>query len=94
MYTVSSKSADANAARVEAATNDKLKRGEAANEYSSFDAPDQGSAGGSAAANFGRADGQVVHNPLFDAAVAKAIASDSPPFTAVQATGVVSGGGR
>ena len=75
MYTVSSKSADANAARVEAATNDKLKRGEAANQYSSFDAPDQGSAGGSAATNFGRADGQVVvHNPLFDAAVANAIA--------------------
>jgi hypothetical protein len=37
MYTVSSKSADANAARVEAAANDKLKRGEAANQYSSFD---------------------------------------------------------
>jgi hypothetical protein len=37
MYTVSSKSADANAARVEAAANDRLKRGEAANQYSSFD---------------------------------------------------------
>jgi serine/threonine protein kinase len=36
MYTVSSKSADANAVRVEAATNDRLKRGEAANQYTSF----------------------------------------------------------
>jgi hypothetical protein len=37
MHTVRSKSADANAARVEAAANDKLKRGESANEYTSFD---------------------------------------------------------
>jgi hypothetical protein len=36
MYTVSSTGADANAARVEAATLDKLQRGEAANEYTSF----------------------------------------------------------
>jgi serine/threonine protein kinase len=76
MYTVSSKSADANAARVEAATNDKLKRGEAANQYSSFDAPEQGSAGGSSAVNFGREGGQVVHNPLFDAAVVNAPSGD------------------
>jgi serine/threonine protein kinase len=36
MQTVSSKSADANAARVEAAANDKLKRGSAANAYAGF----------------------------------------------------------
>jgi ephrin-A len=76
MYTVSSKSADANAARVEAATNDKLKRGEAANQYSSFDAPEQGSAGGSSAVNFGREGGQVVHNPLFGAAVVDVASGD------------------
>jgi hypothetical protein len=65
MYTVSSKSADANAARVEAAANDRLKRGEAANQYSSFDdAP--GGGGATTMPNVGRDDGQVVHNPLFD----------------------------
>lgn len=36
MYSTSSTSTDANAARVEAATNDKLKRGEAVNEYAGF----------------------------------------------------------
>jgi hypothetical protein len=46
MYTVSSKSADANAARVEAATNDRLKRGEAANQYTSFDDTGDASGGG------------------------------------------------
>jgi serine/threonine protein kinase len=47
MYTVSSKSADANAARVEAAAIDRLKRGEAANQYTSFDAAgDDGGGGG------------------------------------------------
>ena len=46
------------------------------NEYSSFDAPEQGSAGGSSAVNFGREDGQVVHNPLFDAAEVNAPSSD------------------
>ena len=65
------------------ATIDKLKLGETATECSSFDAPAHGSAGGSAAANFGRADGQVVHNPFFDAAVANGIASDSPRFSAL-----------
>jgi serine/threonine protein kinase len=45
MYKVSSKSADANAARVEAAANDRLKRGEAANQYSSFE---DGEGGGGA----------------------------------------------
>jgi serine/threonine protein kinase len=39
MYTVSSKSADANAARVEAAAKDRLARGEATNQYTSFDTP-------------------------------------------------------
>ena len=76
MHSTSSTSTDANAARVEAATNDKLKRGEAANQYSSFDAPEQGSAGGLSAVNFCREDGQVVHNPLFDAAVVNAPSSD------------------
>jgi serine/threonine protein kinase len=60
MYTVSSKSADANAARVEAATIAKLKRGSAANQYSSFeDAP-------GVAPTVGPVDGHVMHNPLFD----------------------------
>jgi hypothetical protein len=36
MQTVSSKSADANAAQVEAAANDKLKRSSAANAYAGF----------------------------------------------------------
>jgi hypothetical protein len=39
----------------------------------------KGSAGGSSAVSFGREEGQVVQNPLFDAAVANAnTASDSP----------------
>jgi serine/threonine protein kinase len=67
MYTVSSKSADANAARVEAATNDKLKRDEAANQYSSFDDASGGDSGVALALpSVGRADSRVVHNPLFD----------------------------
>jgi hypothetical protein len=45
MYTVSSKSADANAVRVEAVANDRLKRGEAANQYTSFDDAGAGAAG-------------------------------------------------
>jgi hypothetical protein len=50
---------------VEAAANDRLKRGEAANQYSSFDdAP--GGGGATTMPNVGRDDGQVVHNPLFD----------------------------
>jgi serine/threonine protein kinase len=82
MYTVSAKSSDANAARVEAATNDKLKRGEAANQYSSFEDAPVEAGGMSSAPSVGRADGQVVHNPLFDvdafvARVANAPTSES-----------------
>jgi hypothetical protein len=104
MYTVSSKSADANAARVEAATNDKLKRGEAANQYSSFDDASSGDGGvASAPPSAGRADGRVVHNPLFDVdafieSVANAPTSNSlhsAPRPAVDdATGEGHAGGR
>jgi serine/threonine protein kinase len=93
MYTVSSKSADANAARVEAAANDKLKRGEAANQYSSFDdAP--GGGGAKTMPNVGRDDGQVVHNPLFnvDAFIEKAAtAPASESWHAVHAPAAGSG---
>jgi serine/threonine protein kinase len=67
MYTVSSNSADANVARVEAATNDKLKRGEAANQYTSFDAPGSSAAGNNYALKGNVVAGAtVVINPLFD----------------------------
>jgi hypothetical protein len=68
MYTVSSKNADANAARAEAVANDKLKRGVAANQFSSFDDASGGYGGvvASAPPSAGRSDGRVVHNPLFD----------------------------
>ena len=67
MYTVCSKSADANAARVEAAANDRLKRGEAANQYTSFD--DAGDAGGAVGANGSKGVNQLV-DKLLDGATA------------------------
>lgn len=63
--TISSKSADANAARVESAMNDKLMYGEAVTQYTTFDLPRQGG-GNLSTSNIGGKDGQVVHNPLFE----------------------------
>jgi serine/threonine protein kinase len=75
MYTVSSKSADANAARVEAAANDKMKRGSAANQYSSFAGEFDAAAAATAATAVGQ---EQVINQVNETSLPNTEASDQP----------------
>jgi serine/threonine protein kinase len=92
MYTVNSKSADANTERVEAAANHRLKQGEAANEYTAFDGSPGGDNTKVNATYFGQDDsGQVVHNPLF---AGRGPEADSRNGNAVASGGTGAGHGK